>query len=212
MEIMKNFKYYDRELSWLSFNHRVLQEAMDPLVPLHEKIKFMAIFSSNLDEFFRVRVASLRSLLPLKKKIQKDLKLNPIELLKQIQTTVDIHQKELGEILRNTIIPDLEKHDIILTDGSDFDESQINYAHDYFRYEIFPHLRPSLLVRNKITVFLQNKALYFAVRLNVKFDRSGKLSKSSRSSYALVEIPTMHLPRFIRMPDKGGKNILIFLR
>jgi polyphosphate kinase len=59
--------YFDRELSWLSFNHRVLQEAQDSTVPLHEKIKFMAIFSSNLDEFFRVRVAALRYLLTLKK-------------------------------------------------------------------------------------------------------------------------------------------------
>ena len=91
--MMKKYKNFDRELSWLSFNHRVLQEAKDPLVPLHEKIKFMAIFSSNLDEFFRVRVASLRSLLSLKKKALENLKINPAELLDKIQVTVDKQQQ-----------------------------------------------------------------------------------------------------------------------
>ena len=86
--------FFDRELSWLSFNHRVLQEAKDPTVPLHEKIKFMAIFSSNLDEFFRVRVAALRYLLTLKRKSRDKLKIDPPALLKEIQKRVDQHQQE----------------------------------------------------------------------------------------------------------------------
>jgi polyphosphate kinase len=208
---MKKYKYFDRELSWLSFNHRVLQEAKDPSVPLHEKIKFMAIFSSNLDEFFRVRVASLRSLLSLKEKVQKDLKINPRTLLNQIQTTVDQHQKDLGNIFRNSVIPELEKNNIFLQDGSEFDEKQMDYAHDYFRYEVLPYLRPSLLVRNKITVFLQNKVLYFVVRLISKNNKKKSQQKAVRSSYAIVEIPTMHLPRYIRIPSGNEKSTFIIL-
>ena len=100
---MKNKILFNRELSWLSFNYRVLQEAKDKTVPLYERIKFMAIYSSNLDEFFRVRVASLRSLLNLKKKSRKELSFNIKKLLKDIHETVADQQEELGNIYRNQI-------------------------------------------------------------------------------------------------------------
>ncbi len=86
---MKKNLIYNRELSWLSFNHRVLQEAADKEVPLYERIKFMAIFSSNLDEFYRVRVASLRYLLELKRKNLSNLNFDPVVLLNEIQKKVD---------------------------------------------------------------------------------------------------------------------------
>ena len=82
---MKDFKYFNRELSWLSFNHRVLQEAKNPDVPLLERIRFMAIYSSNMDEFFRVRVGYYRSLLALKKKTKKLLDIEPKALLKVLK-------------------------------------------------------------------------------------------------------------------------------
>ena len=94
-------KFFDRELSWLSFNYRVLQEAKDKSVPLFERIKFLAIYSNNLDEFFRVRVATLRSLLLLKKKSLEQLKFDPQDLLKKIHSTVKLHQIEMGEIFRS---------------------------------------------------------------------------------------------------------------
>jgi polyphosphate kinase len=208
---MKKNTFFDRELSWLSFNHRVLQEANDPTVPLHEKIKFMAIFSSNLDEFFRVRVAALRYLLTLKKKSINKLKIDPSILLKEIQKRVDIHQKELGKIFRNSIIPELKKNNIILTNEDSLDEKQSSFVADYFRYEILPYLRPSILVRKKVTIFLQNKVLYLAVKLQSKKDKQLDSVKSVRSTYAVVEIPTINLPRFIEIPASEDKKCVIFL-
>jgi len=120
-EGVKN-SYFDRDLSWLSFNHRVLIESRDPEVKLFDKIKFLAIFSSNLDEFFRVRVASLRSLINLgKKKINKQLDLKPKKLLKTILETVNRHQEEYGKIFLDLIIPELEKNQICLYMGQDID-------------------------------------------------------------------------------------------
>jgi polyphosphate kinase len=205
------YKFFNRELSWLSFNHRVLQEANDPNVPLHEKIKFMAIFSSNLDEFFRVRVANLRYLLTLKRKTQEKLKIDPEGLLKDIHDMVDKQQQELGNIFRNTILPELKRNNIVLTDGESLNKEQLSFVNDYFRFEIRPHLRPSILVRNKITIFLQNQAIYFAIRLHSKNTRKNQSKKATRSTYAIVEIPTMHLPRFIEIPGTEDQRIIIFL-
>lgn len=208
---MHNNIFYDRELSWLSFNHRVLQEAKDPNVPLHEKIKFMAIFSSNLDEFFRVRVAALRYLLTLKKKSREKLKINPASLLKEIQKKVDKQQQELGDIFRNIIIPELKKNNIILTDEKSLNKKQASFLSDYFRYEISPFLRPCILVRKKVTIFLQNKVLYLAVRLHSKNEKNDQSVKSLRSTYAVVEIPTINLPRFIELPSSNHQQTIIFL-
>src|SRR5260221_3170957 len=102
-----DFKLFNRELSWLSFNYRVLQEAKDTTVPLYERIKFLAIFSSNLDEFFRVRVASLRSILNLKKKTQKELEFDVKKLLDKIHHTVVTVQEEYSSIFTDVIYPHL---------------------------------------------------------------------------------------------------------
>jgi polyphosphate kinase len=189
----------------------VLQEAKDTTVPLHEKIKFMAIFSSNLDEFFRVRVAALRYLLTLKKKSINKLKIDPETLLKEIQKRVDGHQQELGDIFRNSIIPELKKNNIILTNEKSLDEKQASFVADYFRYEVLPYLRPSILVRKKVTIFLQNKVLYLAVKLQSKKENQPQSSKNPRSTYAVVEIPTINLPRFIEIPSTDQQKTVIFL-
>src|SRR6266540_5677540 len=112
---MKN-KYFNRELSWLSFNHRVLQEAQDPTVPLYERLKFLGICSSNLDEFFRVRVASIRSLQTLKKKTKEKLDFDPAKILKKIYGTVDKLQDEIGKTFKKQLVPDLKNHNVHLID------------------------------------------------------------------------------------------------
>ncbi|MEM7162193.1 MAG: polyphosphate kinase 1 [Bacteroidota bacterium] len=108
------YSYFDRDLSWLRFNHRVLQEAKDKRNPLYERIKFIAIYSSNLDEFFKVRVSDIRQIKDLKKKLRKKLITRPNKLLKEIKKQVDLQGDELGRILREEIVPGLKENGIFL--------------------------------------------------------------------------------------------------
>ena len=170
--------FYNRELSWLSFNYRVLQEAKDATVPLYERIKFLAIYSSNLDEFFRVRVASLRSLLNLKEKSREELPFQPRILLKKIKETVQFQQEEFGRIYRDEIVKALNNENIFLVDEKSVSESQTDYIKNYFRDQVLPYVQPTLLDRNKISTFLHNKTIYLAVRIKSK----KKLSKLAEQS------------------------------
>ncbi|MCI0448671.1 MAG: polyphosphate kinase 1, partial [Chlorobi bacterium] len=206
------FKFFNRELSWLSFNHRVLQEAKDPSVPLYERIKFLAIFSSNLDEFFRVRIASLRSLLVLKKKTQKELKFDVAKLIDKIHKTVVKLQEEYGSIYTEQIKPELIKNDIYLIDHTQLNEVQREYVTEIFNVQVVPHIMPMIIVKKKITPFLRNQRLYLAVKLSSKQNgKQSKTDKAKRFKYAIVEIPTNHIDRFILLPKVGNSNYIIFL-
>ncbi|MBK8554045.1 MAG: hypothetical protein IPL53_24550 [Ignavibacteria bacterium] len=153
-------KFYNRDLSWLSFNERVLQEAADESVPLFERIKFLAIFSSNLEEFFRVRVAFIRSLLELKRKTKKVLDFDPEELLGQIHKKVNSLQTKFGIIFKNTIIPELAKHKIFIKSESELNREQLDFAEEYFSNTIRPLINPILLVRNKVKPLFSNPAIF----------------------------------------------------
>jgi polyphosphate kinase len=164
---MHSNNFYNRELSWLSFNYRVLQEAKDPSVPLYERIKFLAIYSSNLDEFFRVRVASLRSLLRLKKKSRKKLDFNPAELLKKIHKVVNKQQEEFGRIYREQIIPELNRNNIFIIDNETLLPNHREYLKELFNAQIKPIIQPVILDK-RISTFLQNKAIYNVLKLQLK--------------------------------------------
>jgi polyphosphate kinase len=206
--------YFNRELSWLSFNYRVLQEANDPSVPLYERIKFLAIFSSNLDEFFRVRVASLRSLFNLKWKTRAKLKFEPAELLKRIHSTVNKQQREFGEIIRKEIIPQLNLHNVFLIDDTSASDAQKIFAQEYFNENVLPHIQPVLIVNKKFTLFLNNRSIYLAVRL-LPVSKKKVLDKNQtgtkRFKYAMLEIPSEKLPRFIRFPSDDDNYFVMFL-
>ncbi len=200
--------YINREISWLSFNHRVLQEAKDPSVPLHEKIKFMAIFSNNLDEFFRVRVASLRNLLQLKNKGKKKLKFDPAVLLQEIHKTVNKQQCELGTIFREIIIKELLEYNIHLIDDENIPEGQLKYLKDYFKEEIQPYLQPVVLMHYGINIFLKNKSIYLVARLLRKDTRK---KDTRKIKHGLVEIPTEHCGRFVELPKIDQNSYVMFI-
>lgn len=200
--------FFDRELSWLSFNYRVLQEAKDPSVPLYERIKFLAIWSSNLDEFFRVRVASLRSLLNLKKP-KKKIGIDPEQLLKEITNQVTKQQEEFGLIFREQIKKELEENNIYLINDEQLNAEHELFVSEYFDANIIHHIQPILLVKKKIIPFLQNQRLYLAVKLAPK--NIDEQAKRVKHTYSLVEIPDKRLSRFITLPSENGNHYIMFL-
>lgn len=209
---MEKQNYINREISWLDFNYRVLQEAKDKKNPLYERLKFLAIYSSNLDEFFRVRVANLRSLLRLNKKTQKELDFNPDVILKKIHKIVFKQQEEYGKIFQEQIIPELKFNNIFLISDSDFTGSQLLFIKEYFNQNIIPHIQPVLLLKKRIIPFLRNRRLYLAIKLASKdVDLHNTKRKRVQYKYAIVEIPSNHLPRFVKIPTEPGKTYIAFL-
>lgn len=210
---MKKRPYIHRDLSWLSFNYRVLQEAKDPNVPLFEKIKFLAIYSSNLDEFFRVRVANIKNLIKVGKKTQKALDYEPVEIFSQILSTVNAQQEEFSFIFENLIIPELKSHGINLLRRKDLNNMQIEFIENYFNETLLPYVQPVLLIENKIKPFLNNASLYLALEMVDKAKLKEKENKSKiKNDYALVKVPSDLVGRFIELPsDHPHEHNLILL-
>lgn len=203
---MGTVKYFDRDLSWLSFNYRVLEEARDPSVPLYERIKFLSIYSSNLDEFFRVRVASLRAAIKLEKeKFSINTALSPSKLLEKIIETVKKQQNEFGEIYRNQILPELKNQKIILYSGEEIEEAHRAPIRSYFRSHVLTFLRPVIVSEKSKKPFLENRAIYFLLELQ----RKGEYDTPTQ--YAVLNIPSGHLPRFHALPPLHGFYYYIFL-
>ncbi|MBK8700210.1 MAG: polyphosphate kinase 1 [Saprospiraceae bacterium] len=193
-----NDLYTHRDISWLDFNYRVLQEAKDKNVPLFERIKFLAIYSSNLDEYFRVRVANHRSLVRAGKSAQKELDYEASEILEAILHIVNEQQLEFSRIFEREIIPDLKRNNIFILRRDKLSKDQIHNIENYFKDFMLPYAQPVLLVGNKVKPFLNNNALYLALHLR---DR-----ENHQTHYAIVKVPSDHLPRFLELPNKSREK------
>lgn len=200
-------KLINRDISWLSFNHRVLQEAQDLSVPLMERLKFLAIYSSNLDEFFRVRIASHRNVARTNKSTLKDIDYSPQQLLKELLKIANQQQKEFSAVFEKTILPQLKKAGIQIISWKNLNNEQVEFVDTYFKESLLPFVQPVLLVGKKIKPFLNNGALYLALHLKSKESEDDK----AEPEYAIVKIPSDHLSRFIELPVKEGeaKQILM---
>lgn len=214
----KSDKYIHRDLSWLSFNARVLQEASDRSVPLFERIKFLAIYSANLDEFFRVRVANLHNLIRLGKKMRKALDFVPEQILDKLHKTVESQLLEHNRIFDQEIIPELRQHRVHILRRTQLNTPQKGFLEKYFSDTLSAYVQPVLLEKQKIRPFLTNASLYLAVTLYEKANKEGaktyKIDKNGKPilRYAIVKIPSDYLPRFIELPDNTeGEKCLIFL-
>ncbi|MBK8514955.1 MAG: polyphosphate kinase 1 [Saprospiraceae bacterium] len=198
-------KYIHRDISWLSFNYRVLQEAKDPSVPLLERLKFLAIYSSNLDEFFRIRVANHRNLARADKSTLKNIDYAPEAILKQILKVANKQQEEFRRIFDIHIRPELKRNGIQLLSWRNLNKEQVDFVDTYFNEYLLPFVQPVILVSKKIKPFLNNGALYLALHLHSK-----ELAKPI-SEYAIVKIPSDHLSRFLELPSKisGVKQVLM---
>jgi len=199
-------KYIHRDISWLSFNYRVLQEAKDPSVPLLERLKFLAIYSSNLDEFFRIRVANHRNLARADKSTLKNIDYAPDAILKEILKIANKQQVEFSHIFEKTLLPELKKNGVQIISWRNLSKEQVDYVDTYFNEYLLPFVQPVILAGKKIKPFLNNGALYLALHL------LNKESSKSIAEYAIVKIPSDHLPRFVELPSKiTGVNQLIML-
>ena len=196
----------NRELSWLAFNERVMQEAEDASVPLIQRLRFLGIFSNNQDEFFRVRVAAIRRLDELTKirKIKLQGGFSPEELLDLIQKKAISLQAKFEEVYQ-TILVEMQQNNIFVVDEKELTPLQIDFAQRYFAEEIRSELIPLILNKNTDITFLRDDRLFWAVKL------SKKGSKRFYNRYFIIELPSS-LPRFVVLPTENSKKIqIIFL-
>jgi polyphosphate kinase len=202
---VQKIPYIHRDISWMQFNYRVLQEAKDIKVnPVFERLKFLAIYSGNLAEFFKVRIAHHKNLFKLRKKIKKELSIESEKVLIQLLKMINDQQIEFSDIFNKQIIPELRSNGIILKKRQELNALQINYIENYFQDHLLPYVQPMLLQGEKILPFLNNTALYLAIELSDK--------KTNKSDYALVQIPSDKLKRFVVLPvSSQGINEVIFL-
>lgn len=198
-----NQDFTNREISWLSFNERVLQEAEDPNTPLFERIRFIGIFSNNLDEFFRVRVATVRRMLDFGKDEENLLgNITPNELYDKIQKIVSGHQQKVQAIFKN-IIGELKENNIFLINEKELNHKQGIFVKKYFYDKVLPNLVPIMLRKKTKFPYLRDRSVYLAVKLSKKSDPED-------IAYSLIRIPGRTVPRFLVLP-KFGKNKYVMI-
>ncbi|MDF1811044.1 MAG: polyphosphate kinase 1 [Verrucomicrobiales bacterium] len=195
-----DFPFRSKETSWLSFNARVLQEGADPEVPLFERIKFLGIYSNNLDEFFRVRVATLKRLISLGDKWKELHMPDPAVTLKKVNALVAKQAAEFN-VAYEQVFVDLEKEGIRLIDETEVPPDLDPFLRKYFREEVNPHIYPIILKASANLPRLADLPMYLSVKMN---------KNRGRGMHALIEIPG-NLPRFIPLPKKGDTQLVMYL-
>jgi polyphosphate kinase len=198
------FQLLNREISWLAFNERVLQEAENQDVPLLERIKFLAIFSSNLDEFFRVRVANQRRLLTLKPGQLQKLNFHPDYVLNQIQETVIRQQTRFESIFHNQISDGLAREGIHIVNEKEVEEEDAGFLKHTFKSQIFPYLTPIMISGSHRSPHIKDAFIYLAVKMFRSDD-------PAEFKYALVELPTKLCARFYVLPHTNEQRRVILL-
>ncbi|HLW08533.1 MAG TPA: polyphosphate kinase 1 [Marinilabiliaceae bacterium] len=209
--MLHSTKYFNRDISWLSFNYRVLEEAADTQLPLYERLKFLAIYSSNLDEFYKVRVAEYKYNFD-PEEIEDYANFSPLKVITEINSIVDEHLKEFGRIFHKEILAGLYNEGLMLYQGEEPKHPiHQNFIREYFYREVIPYLQPVLITKGTKS-FLRDNRLYLTIRLYRKKNSADpeKLLKR-RARYAIVKLPTNDLPRFVRLPDLNNQFHFLFI-
>ena len=218
--------FYNRELSWLLFNRRVLEEAKDSSLPLFDRLKFLSITSSNLDEFFMIRVASLKDMVQVKYN-KKDISgMTPAEQLAAINERTHLFVKDQYDIFNRSLIPALEKEGVhVLSHYENLSEKQSKYVDRYFTDEVYPVLTPMAVDSSRPFPLIRNKTLNIGAILRMKKDKTAggqfrdlylshgskkKGADSNDTDFATVQVPSV-LPRFVEIPSeqKGEKTFIL---
>ncbi len=199
----KDIPYINREISWLSFNERVLQEAADKTTPLVERIKFLGIFSNNRDEFYRVRVATVRRLTKLGKKAMSVYGDDPKELLPKLQRRV-IEQQNRFEGIYKEILVELEKYNIFIINEKQITKTQDLFIKEYFHAYVMPALFPVMVDETKPFPYMKDKSGYLYVKLTSDTEKK-------KIKYAIIEIPSIVTNRFVSLPIENESRYVILL-
>lgn len=194
--------YRPKEISWISFNARVLQEANDSAVPLMQRIKFLGIYSSNLDEFFEIKVATLNRFAPLGKKAYPLIGGDPKKILAEIQDIMWTRHLEFDTCFSN-IITELEKRNVFFMNENNLNEEQKRFIRIFFNETVRPKIFPVMLGKNIVLPPLRDRSVYLMVKLSNSIEK--------KDQYSLIEVPSGLIPRFIVLPRDGEKKCVIFL-
>jgi len=200
---MSEPRYINKEISWLSFNCRVLQEAADPSVSLSERLRFLGIYSNNLDEFYRVRVATLKRISMIGKKSMRIIGDDPRVVLEKIQNIV-LEQRETFEDVYQELKQELARHDIHFVQEWQLDQEQKEFVNRYFSEEIRPKIFPVMIDNRYRFPELKDAALYLVVEMSTK-------GSSKKKKHSIIEIPSKTCPRFIHLPSDGKAQYIILL-
>ncbi len=198
---MKNNIQTNRELSWLSFNERVLQEAADSNVPLVERMRFLGIFSNNLDEFFKVRVATIKRMIDIEEATGTFNKAHPKEILNQIQQFV-IHLQQKFEDIYTEVKLELEKEKISIINEKQLTKRKAEFVQNYYDEKVLPVLTPIMLHNVKDFPHLKDRSIYLGVKMT-------SLDPEIEKEYAVIEIPSERLDRFLLFPIRTRKYIIL---
>jgi polyphosphate kinase 1 len=196
------YSYFNRDVSWLSFNYRVLLESEDANLPIYERIRFLAIHASNLEEFYKIRVAEYRSIIMKKVHSEEDPK-EAESILEEIKTEVTRQQQEFFRIFSTEILPELQKKNIILYMDNRLESEHLEFIRNYFQEEIYPFLQPVMLFKDDIRIFIRDNRLYQVVHLKKK--------DNGEVHYAIIKIPFAKVPRFIELPKIKGNYYYMFV-
>ena len=198
----KKSEFINREISWLAFNDRVLSEADNANVPLIERMRFLGIFSNNLDEFFRVRVATLRRAMGVSKKPIDPMDFDPEETLQEIQEIINTQQEKFDHSFQ-VVTELLDKSGVCLVNEKQILKEHISFLNHYYTDKIKPHLIPVILHHRIPFPQLTDASIYLICELNKKGATHG-------STHALIEISSK-LPRFVELPAIKDKRYVIFI-
>ena len=203
------YQYFNRDVSWLSFNYRVLMEAEDCSLPIYERIKFLSIYSSNMEEFYEIRVAEHRGVI-MKKNYTEESSAEAEAILAEITREVNRQQREFQRIFHQVVLPELERQNIHLYQDSRPEPFHEEFVRDFFNEEVFPFLAPVIIQKDDIRTFIRDRRLYLVIRMTKK-RKPDRVEASPEYHYALMKIPYSKVPRFIELPKHEGKYYIMFI-
>ena len=202
-----SYQYFKRDISWLSFNYRVLLEANDDKLPLYERINFIAIYSSNLEEFYKIRVADHKANVSGARTDEESIQVSQ-QILEDINIEVNKQLEERVRIYEQKILPELQRNNVIFYQSKDVEPFHQEFVRNFFNEEVFPFLQPVLISKGEIISFLRDNRLYLAVRL---YKKNCATDDPSREQYFVLKMPYSKVSRFIELPQHDGNYYIMYI-